>query len=94
MDRFARQRLLAAVGEPGQARIVAATYQVGDDANVASQVARQYLERAGAAHFAPPSAAPTFAHAAELRHPAAREFAEGAWRALDQLRSVLCLARD
>lgn len=89
MDRFARQRLLAAVGESGQARIVAATYQVGDGANVTCQVARQYLERAGAADFAPPSAAPTFVHAAEFRHVAAGEFAEGAWRALGQLRSVL-----
>jgi hypothetical protein len=89
MDRFARQRLLAAVGEPGQARIVAATFEVDDDASVTSVVAREYLERAGAARFAPPTGAPPFVHAAELHHPAAREFAEGAWRALSQLRSVL-----
>ena len=89
MDRFARQRLLTAVGELGQARIVAATYQVGDDATPASQVAREYLERAGAILFEPASASPPFAHAEELRHPAAREFAEGAWRALTQLRQVL-----
>ncbi len=89
MGRYARQQLLAAVGEPGQARIVAATYQVGDDANVTALVARQYLQRAGAEHFEPASATPAFVHAAELRHPAAREFAEGAWRALAQLRRAI-----
>ena len=89
MERFLRQRLLAAVGELGQARIVAATYQVGDDATPAAKVARQYLERAGAVRFESAGASPPFAHAEELRHPAAREFAEGAWRALEQLRQVL-----
>ncbi len=89
MDRYARQQQLVAVGELGQARIVAATYQVGDDASVTSSVARQYLQRAGAGRFEPARDVPEFVHAAELRHPAAREFAEGAWRALAQLRSVL-----
>jgi hypothetical protein len=89
MDRYARQQQLASVGELGQARIVAATYSVGDDASVPSVVARQYLRRAGAERFEPVGAVPTFVHAAELRHPAAREFAEGAWRALAQLRRVL-----
>ena len=90
MDRFARQQQVAAVGELGQARIVAATYSVCDDARVPSLVARQYLERAGAVRFEPADTTPTFVHAAEFRHPAAREFAEGAWRALAQLRLVIC----
>ncbi len=90
MNRFARQQQLTSVGELGQARIVAATYMVGDDAGVTSLVARQYLERAGALRFEPAGTTPTFVHAAELRHPAAREFAEGAWRALAQLRLVIC----
>ena len=89
MDRYARQQQLPSVGELGQARIVAATYPGADDASVPSLVARQYLTRAGAERFEPARAMPTFVHEAELRHPAAREFAEGAWRALVQLRRVL-----
>ena len=88
MDRFARQRMLAAVGDAGQARIVAAQYRVADDA--AGKVARDYLERAGGEHFAPVRAPlEPFAHQRHFRHAAARDFAEGAWRALEQLRAAL-----
>lgn len=86
MDRHARQRLLAAVGDAGQSRIARATYSVADDA--AGCVARDYLERAGAERFEPASP-PPFAHAAAFRSPFASELAEGAWRALRQLRAVL-----
>jgi hypothetical protein len=86
MDRHARQRLLASVGDAGQARIAAATYKVASDS--AAEVERDYLERAGAERFEAASAAP-FAHAAAFRYPAARDFAEGAWRALGQLRAAL-----
>lgn len=88
MDRHARQRLLAAVGDRGQARIAAATYTVASDA--AAAVARDYLERAGAERFEPENQplAP-FVHAAAFRYPAARDFAEGTWRALEQLRAAL-----
>ncbi len=89
MDRFARQRLLAAVGDRGQERIRAATYVV-HAAAPASEVERAYLARAGAEHFAAaPASAPTFAHRAAFKHVAARDFAEGAWHALVQLRSAL-----
>jgi len=89
-DRYARQRLLAAVGDVGQARIAAATYVVGSDATLSSQVEREYLSRAGATELVA-QGEPTlaFAHAAAFRHAEAREFAAGAWRALSQLRNVL-----
>jgi hypothetical protein len=86
MDRHARQRLLASVGDAGQARIAAATYAVGSDA--AAEVARDYLQRAGAERFET-APVPPFAHAAAFRDPAARDFAAGAWRALGQLRAAL-----
>jgi hypothetical protein len=89
MDRYARQRLLAAVGDRGQQRIAAATFVVASASPRAAEVEREYLTRAGAEHFAAAPASPAFAHAASFSHPAARDFAEGAWRALVQLRSVL-----
>jgi hypothetical protein len=88
MDRHARQRSLAAVGDAGQARIVSATYRVAGDA--AANVARDYLRRAGAERFEPASEPlEPFTHAPAFRHAAARDFAEGAWRALRQLRVAL-----
>jgi hypothetical protein len=88
MDRYARQRMLVGVGDRGQAQIAAATFAVATDA--AAAVERDYLERAGAEHFQPLAQplAP-FAHAAAFRHDAARDFAEGSWRALQQLRAAL-----
>ena len=93
MDRFARQRLLAAVGEPGQQRIAAASYTLASGSAAASSVLGEYLRRAGAERFSADVAAaavpPGFAHAAAFRTPAARDFAEGAWRALVQLKAAL-----
>jgi len=89
MDRYARQRLLAAVGDPGQERIAAATYVVHGVATP-SEVERSYLLRAGAERFAPAAGEPvTFAHRAAFKHAAARDFAEGAWQALVQLNRAL-----
>lgn len=93
MDRYVRQRSLAQVGEQGQARIEAASYALPAQASASLGVARAYLERAGARHFTATSrAAPPCPHAAELRHPAARELAEGAWLALGELRRALELS--
>lgn len=92
MDRYARQRLLAAVGDRGQERIARATFVVSSAPPLAVEVEREYLARAGALHFAeatPNGAASEFAHAAVFRDAAARDFAHGAWRALSQLRSTL-----
>jgi len=90
MDRYARQRLLAAVGDRGQQRIAEATFVVQAAPLFAAEVEREYLNRAGAERFeTAPAGAPPFAHAAVFRHAVARDFAEGAWRALAQLRSIL-----
>jgi hypothetical protein len=89
-DRYARQCLLAAVGDLGQQRIVAATYAVSGAAEPSAEVEREYLLRAGAVRLeARSEAAGTFAHAAAFRHPEARDFAAGAWRALLQLSNAL-----
>ncbi len=88
MDRFARQRMLASVGDAGQARIAAATYRLGTDE--ANGVARDYLERAGGEHFVSMvTPLEPFAHGDVFRHASARAVAEGAWRALGQLRAAL-----
>lgn len=90
MDRYARQRLLASVGEQGQRRLATATYSCVSTTAAAAEVARDYLARAGAVHFESPAIeASTFTHAPAFRHAAARDFAEGAWRALVQIQSVL-----
>ena len=90
MDRYARQRLLAAVGDLGQQRIAAASYVVASDRALSSEVEREYLARAGAQHFSlATTSASAFAHAAAFRDGTAREFAAGAWRALRQLQSAL-----
>jgi len=89
MDRYARQRLLAAMGDRGQERLASTTFVVPGDGSFAAQVEREYLTRAGAEHFAAPAAARPFAHAAVFRHAGARDFAEGAWHALAQLSRIL-----
>ena len=90
MDVFARQRLLAAVGDAGQERIARGHYVVESASAFASGTEREYLLRAGAREIgAPGGPAAAFAHAAQFRNAAAREFAEGTWRALVQLKSAL-----
>jgi hypothetical protein len=89
LDRFVRQRTLAQVGDAGQERIATARYAV-DEATPAGAVQRDYLERAGARHFeAPPSPQAAFRHAEAFRSRVARDFAEGAWRALEQIQKAL-----
>ena len=89
-DRYARQRSLAAVGDLGQARIAGATYVASSDDDGSTEVERQYLTRAGARHFAASGAGGAeFVHAAQFRDPAARAFAAGAWRALEQLKRAI-----
>ena len=89
MDRYARQRLLAAIGDSGQERIAAASYVVASDASLETEVEREYLARAGAQHFVSATAGSPFVHADAFRFVAAREFAAGAWRALGQLKIAL-----
>jgi hypothetical protein len=90
MDRYARQRLLAAVGDAGQARIARSRYCVTPGVTVAAQIERDYLTRAGAELLDETGEArATFRHAGAFENAAARDFAEGAWRALGQIRSAL-----
>jgi hypothetical protein len=90
MDRYARQQKLAAVGELGQQRIARATYVGRASSASASEVERAYLSRAGGERFASTTdKAAAFAHQALFKHAAARDFAEGAWCALVQLKIAL-----
>ena len=45
--RFARQRLVPEVGEAGQAKLCAATFDPSELSPEAASIARLYLERAG-----------------------------------------------
>ena len=45
--RFARQRLVPEVGDTGQARLCAATFDLGELGPEAAAIAQLYLERAG-----------------------------------------------
>jgi hypothetical protein len=82
--------MLSAVGEQGQQRLAAATYAAPGGEPFAAEIEAKYLERAGARHFVAASDAPApFAHAAVFQSAEARAFAEGAWRALRQIRNVL-----
>jgi hypothetical protein len=90
MDRFVRQRALAAVGDRGQQRLIDASFAIEHEHTVPAATERHYLERAGAQHFrATEGPRPPFAHAAAFHHSMARDFGEGAWRALDQLKRAL-----
>ena len=90
MDRYVRQRTLATVGDAGQARLAAKSYSLSPGDGVPGSVEQQFLERAGARHFVAAGAPrEPFAHAAAFRHQVARDFAEGAWRALDQIKGAL-----
>jgi hypothetical protein len=90
MDPYARQRLLAAVGDAGQERILRGRYCVGSASVFGSRIEREYLTRAGAQQLEPAGGPATaFVHAAAFRHAAARDYAEATWRALTQLKSAL-----
>ena len=88
-DRFARQRKLAEVGDPGQARIGTEEFVVrgGDGAIIESE----YLHRAGAEKVTilPRSEPEPFVHQTQFRFVASRRVAAGAWRALRKLRKTL-----
>ena len=90
--RFSRQLRLAEVGEPGQARLCAAEPAVGT--SNAAAIERSYLLRAGVRRVSEtgaPPAPPAFVHAEHFQHETCRDIAEGAWRALGQIRKILSL---
>ncbi len=88
-DRHSRQRRLAEVGAAGQERLDQADVVV--PAHEGSDIAREYLERAGVASVViePDRGAPPFPFAAAFEFAQTRELAHGAWRALSAIRDVL-----
>ncbi|MEI9950748.1 MAG: hypothetical protein WDO74_17660 [Pseudomonadota bacterium] len=89
-----RQIRLAEVGIEGQARLSRATLCVrGSDGSLAEFV---YLHRAGIERLALKPNLPTvpFSHASLFRHASTRRLGAGAWRALEQIRSVLTRSAD
>ena len=100
--RFARQLLLAEIGEAGQARLCASRVKVADGADAqAAETARAYLDRAGlqvvddgeALEAAVPSADAIGALARdEEQRPAAAALA-GAFAAVEAMKVALSLER-
>jgi len=94
--RYVRQTRLAEIGDAGQARLAAHTVALGGD-GFARWLEDRYLTQAGVMLRAPRGqgeAAPVDVGALGLTHPAAREVAEGAIRALAELRAGLGIGRS
>jgi hypothetical protein len=89
--RYARQMLLAEIGEKGQRLLDAATAHVGG-AGLVHEVAEAYARRAGIAHIAPGpidlALAPPF-----LENDAARSVVAGSRAALSAMRIALGMER-
>jgi hypothetical protein len=88
-ELYDRQVRLPEVGEAGQQRISAAKVRVsGNDGAI---LEAEYLCRAGVEVLTlTPSHEPKpFRHETAFRFPASRRVGAGAWRALDELRSLL-----
>lgn len=86
---LSRQLLLPEIGEAGQARIGAASFEVtGSDGAI---IEAEYLHRAGAERLEllPGREALAFRHERWFRFAASRRVGAGAWRALVKLRTVL-----
>jgi hypothetical protein len=90
-DLYGRQTRLPEVGPHGQARITDAVLEVngGDGAIIEAE----YLHRAGVQRLMifPGAEAVPFAHQHAFRFFASRRIGAGAWRALRQIRRVLCI---
>jgi hypothetical protein len=90
MDRYAPQRRLLEVGERGQATLLALSVCV-PARGLAADVCAEYLRRAGvgSVEIDDVNEPPPFRHAALFRFGAPAAVAEGAWRALQELRRAL-----
>jgi hypothetical protein len=89
LDRFTRQRRLPEIGEAGQLRISSARFALGPHAGL--EIEREYLSRAGATCTlsTEPAVARPFTHHSAFAFEETRALGEGAWRALEKLRSAL-----
>jgi hypothetical protein len=88
-DLWSRQRRLPEVGDSGQQRIAARSFEVrGADGAILES---EYLHRAGAerVRIMPRAEPQPFVHERFFRFAASRRVAAGAWRALDKLRRTL-----
>ncbi|HVH46580.1 MAG TPA: hypothetical protein VM925_29770 [Labilithrix sp.] len=87
--RYTRQMRLAEIGEAGQAKLCAASVELGSG-GFAKTVEERYARGAGMSVAAPGGGRSAVAvDALGLRHDAAREVAEGALSALVSFRAVL-----
>lgn len=91
-DPFSRQRRLAEVGDRGQERIEAHAGRV--PAAPGARLELAYLFRAGVQtlELSPRVPLKQCPHGSVFRHSPARAAAEGAWRALCQLKEALGVA--
>ena len=89
MDRYARQRRLAEVGDDGQARLAASRAEVRGG----SRVEIAYLVRAGVGTVTESAldAPERFPLDEAFCNEEAREVAASAWRALEKIRRALAL---
>jgi hypothetical protein len=92
--KFARQLCLPEVGQGGQQALCQAERAI-PLAGAAVEVEREYLMRAGVQVVAGDRAAQaSFAHAPYFRHEQSSAVAEGAWRALTEIKTVLELGAE
>ena len=88
-DRYSRQRRLASFGAEGQRRLESASFYVGTGPGASVELS--YLCRAGAqrVRIGPMPKQPAFRHANSFEFAAARNFADGAWRASLQIQAAI-----
>jgi hypothetical protein len=87
-SRYARQAILPEIGEAGQARIAAATAVVRAR-GAAAEIAKRYLVAAGFGAVHVEEASDAIAPPFDARDASARAVAEGAYRALVELRKAI-----
>ena len=96
-ERYTRQMRLVEVGAAGQAQLMNTTLRCALESAAtslggAARVEREYLQRAGVRCIDDQhTQGPSFVHTSAFRHPACRDVAAGAWRALKQIHTVLGL---
>ena len=90
-DRYSRHRRLASFGAEGQRRLESTLFCVGTGAGATVQLS--YLCRAGAQRLSigQQYREPAFRHAEQFAFSVARDYANGAWRAIGQIEEALLI---
>ncbi len=91
--RYGRQIRLAEIGEAGQAALCSLEVSLASRGEHARAIERRYLEAAGARVVGTGDEAHEIVPTLGLRHPEARELAEGAMHALDAIRASVLSAK-